>query len=85
MVWYLGMVIIYIWVWRFLFGYGILIGYGLFTWLPFSCSIHSRHTCEVRVTVLGLSVCVCVSPAILALQATKWPTSDTSGLGLMRA
>ena len=30
-------------------------------------------------------MCVCVSLAILALQVRRRPTSDTSGLGLMRA
>ena len=38
-----------------------------------------RRTCTARVTVVGLSVCVCVSTLFPALQATRWPMSDTNG------
>ena len=40
------------------------------------------HACAARVTVLGVCVCVrlsvCLSAAILALQATRQPMSDTN-------
>ena len=54
-----------------------------------SVLINPRHACAVRVTVVGLCVCVCVcvsvclsvclSTGILALQATGKLMSNTSG------
>ena len=42
--------------------------------------INPRRPCAARVTV-GVCACVCVSTLILVLQATRWPMSDTNGLG----
>ena len=43
---------------------------------------YPRRACAARVTVVGLSVCVCT--LILALQATRRPISGTSGFKTTR-
>ena len=48
----------------------------------------NRWACAARVTVVGLCECVtafCLSMAILAVQATGWLISDTSGFRTMRS
>ena len=51
--------------------------------------VNSRRACAARVTVVVLSVClsvcVCVSTLILAIQATRRPISDTSGFRTTQA
>ena len=46
---------------------------------------HPRRACTARVTLLGLSICVCLSTLILALQATRRPISNTSGFRTTQA
>ena len=45
---------------------------------PFLFMINPRHACAVRVTVLGLCVCLSVCLRLLALQAAKRHQSDTN-------
>ena len=58
---------------------------------PNTTVIHPRRACAARVTVLGLcvcesvSLCVCVSPLILALQGPSRLISDTNGSSATRA
>ena len=49
--------------------------------------INLRHACAVRVTVVGLCVCVsvCLSTTILALQATRRLMGDTNSFSATRA
>ena len=44
-----------------------------------------RRACAARVAVVGLCVSVCLSMAILALQATGRLMSDTSGFRITRS
>ena len=50
---------------------------------PMQWVINLRRACAVRVTVLGL--CVCLSATILALQATRRLMSDTNSFSAIRA
>jgi len=47
--------------------------------------INPRRACTARVTVLGLCVCVCLSPLFLALQGPSQLISDTNGSSATRA
>jgi len=52
-----------------------------------TCLVNPWCACAVRVTVLGLCVCVsvCLSPVILALQGPSQLISDTNGSSATRA
>ena len=49
-----------------------------------SARMRSEGYCSRSVSVC-VCVCVCVSTLILALQATRWPISDTNGFRTTRA
>ena len=58
---------------------------------PSAVLVNPRRACAVRVTVVGLCVClsvclfVCLSTTILTLQATRRLMSDTNSFSATRA
>ena len=58
---------------------------GLSDLLESNRIINPRPACTARVTVVGLSVSLCVPMLFRAVQATRRPISDTNGFRTTRA